>query len=72
MKTRTYTFDVKLFASLTVTASSRKNAQQQLQELLDCASANFGADDAGNPIIAEVSLDTEDGAELVSVDGEYV
>lgn len=68
----TYLFDVKLFASLTVTAKNRKDAKRQLRELLDCASANFGADDAGNPLIGEVSLDTEDGAELMEVDGEPV
>lgn len=67
-----YTFDCKLFACLTVTATSRKDARRQLQELLDCATANFGADANGDPIVCEVSLDTEDDAELVSIDGEYV
>lgn len=69
---RQFLFDVKLFASLTVTAVTQQDAERQLQELLDCASANFGADDAGNPLVGEVSLDTEDGAELVSIDGEPV
>ena len=69
---KNYLFDVKIFASLRIDAESEEAAWKKLTSLLDCASANFGADETGDPIIAEVSLDTEDGGELVEIDGEAV
>lgn len=67
-----YLFDVKLFATIPVSAPNKKAAFERVRELLDNASANFGADEKGDPILSEVSLDTEDGAELIEIDGEPV
>jgi hypothetical protein len=68
-----YLYDVKLFASLRIRATDRKSADAKIRDLLDCATANFGWDNEfGRPLIGEVSLDTEDGAELIEVDGECV
>lgn len=66
-----YLYDVKLYASLRVVAESRYTAWLKLHALLDCATANFGADDNGNPILGEVSLDLDSG-KLIEVDGEAI
>lgn len=64
-----YAFDVKLFASLRIRAANRKEADAKLRDLLECATARFGADEKGDPRYMEVSLDTEDGGELIEIDG---
>lgn len=69
---KTYTFDVKLFTNIEVKAESVSAARRQLRELLHGATANFGSFPNGEPILSDVVLDTEDGAELVEVDGEAV
>lgn len=65
-----YAFDVKLFATIRVKASSEAEARKMLHEALDCADSNFGAWPNGDPITAEASLDGR--AELFEVDGEPV
>lgn len=67
-----YLFDVKLFCSLRIKAETQAAAEKQIEELLNCATANFGMQADGSPLIAEVTLDTEDGAELLEIDGEIV
>jgi hypothetical protein len=62
---RTFTFDVKMFASLDIKAESESEAREKLVELLSGASANFG-----EPPYDEVILDTEDGGELTEIDGD--
>jgi hypothetical protein len=56
----TYTFDLKLFASISVKANNVIEAREQLEGKLDCASVNFGAFDDGSPILGEASLDDEE------------
>lgn len=63
-----FLFDVNLVASIRIKADSLSVAKRKLSELLDCASANLGADSDGNPVIAEVSLDPDFGPTFVSVD----
>jgi hypothetical protein len=63
-----YFFDVKLFASFRINAENETKARQLLADALDCASVNFGADDSGDPLIAEASMDGE--PDLIEIDGE--
>lgn len=66
-----YAFDVKLFAAIRVRAETEAQARKVLEELLDCASVNFGAYDGGDPIVSEVALCTDDGPPfLYELDGE--
>ena len=63
-----YVFDVKLFTTLRVKADSEAKARADLRRMLNCADANFGAWDEGDPILGEVSMDGE--PDLVEIDGE--
>lgn len=65
-----FTFDVKLFATVTVSASSAIDAREMITAALDGADANFGAWPSGDPIVAQVSPDGEH--DLIEVDGEAV
>ncbi len=56
---RNYTFDVKLFASVTVSASCEADAREMITKALDGADANFGSWPNGDPILAQVSPDGE-------------
>lgn len=67
---RTFTFDVRLFASITVPANSEEEALELLREHVHTGSANFGAWPDGDPILSDVSLD--DDADLIEIDGEAV
>ena len=62
---KTYLFDVKLFASLRIGATSESAARQMITTLLDAATVNFGEID-GDPIIGEASIDGE--PDLVEID----
>lgn len=63
-----YLFDVKLFTAIRVKAASEEAARKKLNTYFDCADVNFGADEKGNPITGEASIDGD--ADLVEVDGE--
>jgi hypothetical protein len=69
---RSYLFDVKLLASVRVTAETQAQARYWLDEHLFGATANLGSwiegPDIGQPIWAEVSQDGV--ADLVEIDGE--
>lgn len=60
-----YLFDVKLFASLRISAASESSARHLIKTLLDVATVNFGEID-GDPIVGEASIDGE--PDLVEVD----
>lgn len=69
--TREYTMDVKLFATVTVTASTQDEAERKIKEALDGAEAHFGAwEDNGDPILSTVS--TDGTPVLMEIDGEAV
>lgn len=70
--THEYLFDVKLFASIRVTAATEAQARAKLIAAIDCNTANFGAWPDGNPITCEVSLDNPDEDTLIEIDGEAV
>lgn len=73
MVNRKYTFDVKLFATIHVTAASEQEARKWIRENIDGASANLGSYPDGNPIVTNVTLDDEpENDELVEIDGEAV
>lgn len=63
-----YLFDVKLFTAIRIKASTEEEARKKLAAYFDCASVNFGADEDGDPITGEASMDGD--ADLVEVDGE--
>lgn len=67
-----FLFDVKMFASIRVHAEDEKTARAMLRAELDCCSANLGAWPNGDPINCEISMDDEEGGELIEIDGEYV
>ena len=52
-----YTFDVKMFATFTVTADTEDQARRILNESVDGNEANFGAWPDGSPVLAEVGFD---------------
>ncbi len=64
-----YLFDMKLQAAITVTATTREEAEAELTRILDCADTNFGAFKSGAPALGETSLITET-LRLGQVDGE--
>ncbi|MGZ2408617.1 hypothetical protein [Rhizobium ruizarguesonis] len=66
--TSEYLFDVKLFASIRVKASSEEEARAMMKAEIDGSSANLGAWPNGDPILCEVSLDSPENDELVSID----
>lgn len=55
-----YTFDAELTAVISVEAASPEQAKAWLLEALTSAEANLGALPDGNPILAEISLDSAD------------
>ena len=59
MKTHEYCFDVKLFATLRIRATSAATAQARLANHLDCATVNFGMTEDGQVLIGEASVDGE-------------
>jgi hypothetical protein len=61
-----YTFDVKLFAALSIEAESEAEARATVKDLLDCASCNAGAWPNGDPILFEASVDGD--LDLVEVE----
>lgn len=66
-----FAFDLKLNVALRVTAKGFDDAVKKLKEKLDCADANFGAWDNGNPILGEATLNgpvTKDT--LFEIDGD--
>lgn len=67
---REYLFDVKLFASVRVNANNIAEARKMLNDVFDCADANFGAWPDGDPVTAEASQDGD--ADLIEIDGEDV
>jgi hypothetical protein len=69
MKTHEYAFDVKLFATIRVTAESEEQARQMIREHVDCADANFGSWPNGEPILAEATVD-DDELPCFEIDGE--
>lgn len=72
-KIHEYMFDVKLFASIRVKATTERWARDMLKDAIDCATANLGEWPNGDPIICEVSLDDEpDNNPLIEIDGEAV
>ena len=68
-----YTFDVKLFASFNIEASSEKEARDVIEQKLfnDILECNRGAWPDGNPILFTASADN-DSPELIAIDGEDV
>ena len=62
---REYAFDVKLWATVRVRASSEGEARRMLDENLDCASCNAGAWEDGSPILFEASV--EGGYDLIEL-----
>lgn len=68
-----YLFDMKLFATVRVMASSEAEARRILRAEIDGAEVNFGADPRGNPLTGQTSLDDGDTGDLVESDaGEVV
>ena len=66
-----YAFDVKLFATIRVKATSEAEARTLLRKQVDAADTNFGAWPNGDPIIGEASVD-DDHPELIEINGEAV
>lgn len=67
----TYTFDIKLLATIRVKAESATAATKKLRANLECADSNFGAwDDSGDPILGEASIDGD--VDLIEIEGEAV
>lgn len=72
-KTKSYTFDLRLWVTLTVpAATSPEDAEAQLREAMNGASINAGAWKNGDPILAEGGLASDDEVDLVEIDGEAV
>lgn len=70
---KTFTFDVKLFATVDVAANNETEARAHLKSKLEVASCNAGCWNDGTPIIFEASVDDGDSAcQLVMIDGEAV
>lgn len=66
-----FAFDVKLFATIRVKATTEAEARSLLRMHVDAADANFGAWPNGEPITGEVSID-DDHPELIEINGEAV
>lgn len=64
-----FLFDLELSAAIRVDAANETEARAMLAKALDCADANFGAWEWGDPITGEVSL-TEKPPVLAEIDGE--
>ena len=68
-KQHTYTYDVKFFASVSVTAASRKEGRAKLAEVLEQANLDLGTVD-GKALSAGVDIEGEQI--LTQIDGEDV
>lgn len=69
----TYTFDVKIWATVRVSAPNEEAARRLMAATLDGSSANLGAWPGGEPIVTDISLEEGDSpSELVEIDGEAV
>lgn len=66
-----FTFDVKLFATIRVSAETEREARNMLT-VLNGNEANLGAWPDGDPILAVVSQDNPDEDTLIEIDGEAV
>lgn len=64
-----FTFDVKLFANITVEASSEREARKMIRDTIGGSSANLDAWPNGDPIVCDVALDDGENDELLEVDG---
>lgn len=71
MSKHEYLFDVKLFASIRVTASSEAEARSMLKHAFNGANCNAGAWPNGDPIIFEASQDEPENDELIEIDPDY-
>ena len=70
---KTFTFDVKMFATIEVVANNEKDARAALRSKVTDASCNAGCWEDGRPILFEASVDEGDSAcELVMIGGEAV
>lgn len=72
-----YAFDCALAGAIRVPAADEAAARAQLKNKLDAASANLGAWDNGDPILAEISIVLDAGPlavppSLCMIDGEDV
>jgi hypothetical protein len=68
-----FAFDLRLDVAMRVEAESFEAAVKLLREKFNCADANFGAWDNGDPILAEASLTYEPNKDsLFEVDGDPV
>lgn len=67
-----FTFDVKLFATLTVEAADERAARRMIDLHINGNDANFGAWPDGSPILGSVSQDNPDEDTLIDIDGEAV
>lgn len=67
-----FAFDMTLTGALRINAKDETEARAKLARYLDCADTNFGADDEGNPLLGEVSLDTSLAPSVYEIDGEAV
>lgn len=56
---REFTFDVKLFAEVSVRAHDEESASQIIKDAIDGTSANLGSWPNGDPIVTDVSIDGE-------------
>ena len=65
-----FAFDVKLLATVRITAPDEATARRQLAEVLDCADLSVCHGGVDMPDTFEASMDGE--ADLVEVDGEPV
>ncbi|MDO8983028.1 hypothetical protein [Cypionkella sp.] len=65
-----YLFDVQLISAIRVKARNEQSARAEVVVSLECTTANLGAFGNGDPIIAEVSVDSIIG--LAEINGEEV
>lgn len=64
-----YAFDIQAFGTLRINADSQEEAEKILDNLLDCASVNYGSFPDGSPAVGELSAEDY---WLFEVDGEGV
>lgn len=65
---KSYTFDVKLFAMMTLKANSEAEARATLSEIVGCMDCNGGSWPDGTPILFQASVDGE--SDLIEINGE--
>ena len=66
---REYAFDLKLFTTVRIKATSEEMARRILRDHFDAIDINAG-EIAGETIVCEASMDGE--ADLIEIDGEAV